>query len=251
MIDRTRTLLCSLTTFAILAASLVQAEEKAEDGKQQPAPSERKITKSLEKLVFVPHDSGAPEVTDAGGVRAVTVLPKIELLAPERMARTLSPTPTLYWHISKATEAPLRFTLLADDVTTIDPLLEYQIDGVDQEGIYGVSLDDHGVALEDGRRYIWSIAVSGEGDGFGSDLVAQTMMEHDATPGLAETLDAGRPEERAIRLAAEGYWYDAVDTLTDQIMEGAKHPWQIARSRLFDQAGLVHAARFDRQKAGK
>ena len=101
--------------------------------------------------MFVPHDKGAPAVTDAGGVRAVSIAPKIELLAPEQMARTLSPTPTLYWHISKAAPGKVRFTLIADDPAAIDPLLEIDIDGVDQEGIYGVSLDDHGIALESGE----------------------------------------------------------------------------------------------------
>ncbi len=242
-------LMSSLVAIVTLAASFSHAEDKAAAGSATPTLSERDIAESLKKLVFVPHDSGAPEVTDAGGVRAVTVLPKIELLAPDRMARTLSPTPTLYWHISKPAPGPVRFTLLKDDVTAIDPLLEFQIDGIDQEGVYGVNLEDNGLTLEDGQRYVWSIALSSEGDNYGSDLVAQTVMEHKAGVALANSLETARPEERAIRLAAEGYWYDAIDALSDQIEIGAPSPWQAARAQLLDQAGLLQAARFDRQQS--
>ncbi len=242
-------LIGSLVALVTLAASFSHAEEKPASGQAAPPLSERDIAESLKKLIFVPHDSGAPDVTDAGGVRSVTVLPKIELLAPDRMARTLSPTPTLYWHISKPAPGPVRFTLLKDDVTAIDPLLEFQIDGIDQEGVYGVNLEDNGLTLEDGQRYVWSIALSSEGDNYGSDLVAQTVMEHKAGVALANSLETARPEERAIRLAAEGYWYDAIDALSDQIEAGAPSPWQAARAQLLDQAGHLQAARFDRQQS--
>lgn len=240
-----------LVTLGAMALTGVHAEEKAATT-QTPSPSEQEIAESLKKLVFVPHDKGAPEVTDAGGVRAVSVVPKIELLAPERMARTLSPTPTLYWHISRAAAGTVRFTLIADDATAIDPLLEFDVDGIDREGIYGISLDDHGIALESGERYVWSIALSPDSDNYSSDLVAQTVMEHGADPELAKALDQASPDARAIRLAAEGYWYDAVDTLSAQIeVFSSKHPWQAARGRLLDQAGLMQAARYDRQQAGE
>ncbi len=142
----------------------------------------------------------------------------------------------------------MRFTLLKDDVTTIDPLLELQIDGVDQEGIYGVSLEDHDLVLEDGKRYVWSIALSAEGGNYGSDLVSQTVMEHEAGPALANLLEAARPEDQALRFAAEGYWYDAIDTLSDQISSN-KPLWQDARAQLLEQAGLLQSARYDRRRA--
>ncbi|MGI9418595.1 MAG: DUF928 domain-containing protein [Geminicoccaceae bacterium] len=238
--------LVALSTFA---AGGGQAEEQAapDDGNQ--AQTERKIAETLGKIVFVPHDLGAPAVTDAGGVRAVSVLPKVELLAPERMARTLSSAPTLYWHISKAAIGPVRFTLLADDPTAIDPLLEIEVDGVDQEGIYGVSLDDHGLSLESGERYVWSVAVSSDGAGYGADLVAQTVLAHAAAPELAQTLDSVAPEDRAVRLASEGYWYDAIDTVSGEIGGASGQTWHTARASLLDQAGLLQAARFDRGQA--
>lgn len=253
MTGELRLLIGGLMALSALAASPGHADDQATNGDSAPtaAASERDIAESLKKLIFVPHDSGAPAVTDAGGVRAVTVLPKVELLAPERMARTLSPTPTLYWHVSKASSGPVRFTLLADDPSVIDPILEVEVDGIDREGIYGVDLGEHGVALDDGRRYIWSVALAASDQGYGADLVAQTVMERRAVPDLESVLDYYRPEDRAIRLAAEGYWYDAVDALSDQIEKDGSAPWRDARAHLLDQAGLLQAARFDHRQASQ
>lgn len=251
MTSNKRVLIGGLVALGTLSASGGQAQDKAVGKEGQQASSERKIAETLEKIVFVPHDLGAPEVTDAGGVRAVSVLPKVELLAPERMARTLSPAPTLYWHISKAAIGPVRFTLLKDDPSAIDPLLEIEVDGVDQEGIYGVDLDDHGLTLESGERYVWSVALSSDADSYSADLVAQTVLEHAAAPDLVQTLDGTALEDRAVSLAAEGYWYDAVDTLSDAIEAELASPWQVARASLLDQAGLLQAARFDRPSDGQ
>ena len=81
------------------------AEEK------QKSETEQKIEESLEKVIFVPHDVGAPKVTEAGGVRGIGSAAKLQVLAPERLTLSLSPSPTLYWYVSKPTESPVRFTL--------------------------------------------------------------------------------------------------------------------------------------------
>jgi hypothetical protein len=232
---------------AFWLADAGNAEEKAAGEAATPAPSEEAVAKSLAKLVFVPHDSGAPVVTETGGVRAVTVLPKVQLLAPRRMARTHSPSPTLYWHISKAATGHVWFTLISDDPAATEPLAEIKVDGVDQEGIYGVDLDDHGVTLEPNKRYVWSVIISTESSGFGSDQLAQTLLEHSPDADLAEALTNMAPEDRAIRLAADGYWYDAIETLSEQINADAGPNWKAARARLLDQTGLLQAARFDQR----
>ncbi|NJO37894.1 MAG: DUF928 domain-containing protein [Rhizobiales bacterium] len=247
-IDR-HILIGGLAAVGMLIAVASLADDQGGDA--QTSASEQDIAESLKRLVFVPHDSGAPEVTDTGGVRSITVLPKVELLAPESVALTLSSSPTLYWHISKAAPGPVHFTLLADDPAMADPLLDLDLDGIDREGIYAISLDDHGVALDDGQRYVWSVALSAAKDSHATDVAAQTVMLHSTAPDLAIALDRVRPDERAVRLAAEGYWYDAVETLSQQIETGDALLWQDARARLLDQAGLLQAARFDRQNLVK
>jgi len=243
-----RTLLIStLAAIALSLSPVSYADEKDVDGVAGSPASNEAIVESLAKLVFVPHDSGAPVVTESGGVRAVTVLPKIQLLAPRRMARTLTANPTLYWHITKATVGNLWFTLVIDDSTVIDPLLETRIDDVDQEGIFSVDLNDHNITLEPGKRYMWSLVLSTESSGFGNDQIAQSLLEHSPNADLSAALGSLTPEDRAVRLAAEGYWYDAIQTLSEQIGADLDSPWKTARARLLDQAGLLQAARFDQR----
>ncbi len=243
-----RTLLIStLAAIALSLSHVSYADEKDVDGVAGSPASNEAIAESLAKLVFVPHDSGAPVVAESGGVRAVTVLPKIQLLAPRRMARTLTANPTLYWHITKAAVGNLWFTLVIDDSTVIDPLLETRIDDVDQEGIFSVDLNDHNITLEPGKRYMWSLVLSTESSGFGNDQIAQSLLEHSPNADLSAALGSLTPEDQAVRLAAEGYWYDAIQTLSEQIGADLDSPWKTARARLLDQAGLLQAARFDQR----
>jgi hypothetical protein len=233
---------CAAMAFWLTTAS--HADETKADATAASSPSEEAIAKRLAALVFVPHDKGAPAVTEAGGVRAVTLLPKVQLLAPRQMALSLSPNPTLYWHINKAAVGDLWVTLANADRTIVDdPLLEVRVDGVDQEGIFSISLEDHGVLLEPGQRYVWSVVLlTGS-----SDQVARTFIEHRADQDMAAALDGMPMEDRVVRLAAEGYWYDAIDALSEEIGAGAGASWLAARAHLLDQAGLLQAARFDRR----
>lgn len=237
-------LISACAAMALWLTNVGHADEAKTDDAAALSSSEETIAKSLAALVFVPHDKGAPTVTEAGGVRAVTMLPKVQLLAPRRMALTLSPSPTLYWHITKAAVGDLWVTLARADGSIVDdPLLEVKVDGVDQEGVFSVSLEDHGVWLQPGQRYVWSVVLlTGS-----SDQVARTFVEHRVDTDLATVLDGMPMEDRVVRLAAEGYWYDAIETLTEKISANSGAPWLDARARLLDQAGLLQASRFDRR----
>jgi hypothetical protein len=210
--------------------------------------TEQAVSDSLKQVIFVPHDTGAPKVTDAGGVRGVNKAPKLLVIAPERLARTLSPEPTLYWYTSKATETPVRFTLAVDDPSVIEPLVETEIGTFGQAGIYPISLADHGVALEDDQRYFWSVAVASSDETFSEEPVAQTLLEYSASEKLVSAVETATPLDQVIRYAGEGYWYDAIDLVSKRIETGDQSaPWREIRARLLDQGNLDLAARHDRQ----
>jgi hypothetical protein len=222
------------------------------ESKDPKAITEQKIAKDLEKVVYVPHDTTAPRVTDVAGVRGVLTAPELLVLAPERLARTLSAEPTLYWYISERTELPVRFTLLADDPTLIDPLLEIELGTYDEPGIHAISLADHGVLLEHDRRYSWSVAISAANDGFSREPVAQTVLEHHISPKISSAVEATSPFDQAVRLAAEGYWYDAIDVVSKRIEAGDRSvSWREIRAHLLNQGGLDQAAGFDHEEVGK
>ncbi len=241
-------LISAAAAIALWLATASHADESTESDAAASTASEEAIANSLASLVFVPHDKGAPVVTEAGGVRAVTILPKVQLLAPRRMALSLSPSPTLYWHITKAAVDDLWVTLVnADSAVVEDPLLEVRVDGVDQEGIFSVSLRSHDVVLEPGQRYVWSVALLAGSSGLGTDQVAETHLEHRTDPDLSAALDGMPVEDRTVRLAAEGYWYDAIETLSDQIADDSLSPWRKARARLLEEASLLQATQFDQR----
>lgn len=226
------------------------ADEKP---KKASTDTEQKISESLEKIVFVPHDVGAPKVTDTGGVRGVSAAPKLFVLAPERLSRSLSSTPTFYLYVSKDTETPVRFTLLAQDSTTVDPALEFELGPFTERGIHEVSLADHGKRLEasskdEENRYSWSVALTSENGAFSEEPVAQTWLEHMPSIKTDLFLKTAAPFEQIAKLAREGYWYDALDLVSEQIEAGDQsHPWREIRADLLEQVGQKQAAAFDRQ----
>ncbi len=236
-----------------LAVSLTPDRSRADDQSQTGASADRAtdeqaIAETLGKLVFVPHDSGAPEITDTGGVRGMSAAVKVELLAPKRAALTLSPTPKLYWYVSKPTLHPLRLTLEAEDPARAEPLLLVDVDPIEQEGVYHVDLAEHGVTLAERTLYVWSVEPWPEEN---ADAAAPAILQHLESPALARKLDDTGDGERVISLAGEGYWYDALDILSRRAQGKTAAVWREARSNLLDQAELLQAASFDRRAASQ
>ncbi|MGI9435712.1 MAG: DUF928 domain-containing protein [Geminicoccaceae bacterium] len=224
---------------AVLAASIIAGDAAKEK-------TEEAISDSLEQIIFVPHDVGAPKVTDAGGVRAMTKAPKLLLIAPEQLARTSSPAPTLYWYTSRATATPVYFTLTLDDPDVSEPIIVAEIGSYDGPGIYPISLADYGITLEDNRRYRWSVAVASADGTYSEEPDAQTLLEYRSSTALNAAPAA--PLDQVASFANEGYWYDAIDIVSKRIEAGdTTAPWRQVRAQLLDQAKLALAARYDRQ----
>ena len=221
---------------------------------QQAADPQASATKSsaLDTLVYVPHDYDAPEVTEAGGVRAASQagaeLPNLLVLAPPKLAATLSAQPRLYWYLSGPSTAPLRLTLLDFEGTNPEPLLELELDPASAEGVYSASLAEHDVRLEPGRLYEWSVALEVGQEGYSNEAVAKTIMAaKEADPALLAKIADAPALARVEALAAAGYWYDALDLLAQQIAaEDRSQPWRELRAGLFEQVGLQAVAAFER-----
>lgn len=237
----TAALMAGLGQAALSLPAIAEEKSKTE--------TEKKIEESLEKVVFVPHDVGAPKVTDAGGVRGIGSAPKLLVLAPERLSLSLSPSPTLYWYVSKDTETPVRFTLLSDDPNIVDPILEVDLGTRTGPAIYSIPLAQYGVRLASKRQYSWSVAVSTQDGAYSEEPVAQTWLEHSPSAELDPFLATSSPFDQTVEFANNGYWYDAINMVSRQIEAGdPSMPWREIRARLLDQAELKLAAKFDRDK---
>jgi hypothetical protein len=226
---------------------------------QQTADSKTSAAKSsaLDTLVYVPHDYGAPEVTETGGARAAsqagTELPNLLVLAPPKLARTLSAQPTLYWYLSGPSHAPVRLTL--DDIEAVspEPLLQLDLGAVPAAGVYATSLKEHGIHLEPGHRYEWSVALEVNPEAYSEEPVAKTIFATaEADPALLAKIADAPALARVEALAAAGYWYDALDLLAQQIAaDDRSRPWRELRASLLEQepVGLHAVAAFERGDA--
>jgi hypothetical protein len=210
----------------------------------------------MNSLLSVRHDYGAPDVTESGGTRgmpgALSALPDVLVLAPPKLAHSLSPQPTLYWYVSGPSRAPVRLTLLDIEAAGPEPLLELDIGAVPAAGVYATSLSKYGVHLEPGRRYEWSVALEVNPEAHSEEPVAKTIFATaKADPTLLPKLAGAPPRARIEALAAAGYWYDALDLLARQIAANDQsEPWRELSATLLEQGRLQQVAAFARGVRG-
>lgn len=239
-------------SLSLAAAALAGAQQTDADRRSADDPKE-----ALGKLVYVPHDYGAPVVSESGGARSAVQsgveLPQIHLLAPPKLARTLSGAPTLYWYLSGPSRAPVRVTVADFDESIAEPLLEVDL-GAMPAGVHAISLAEHGVRLEPGRRYQWSVAIEVDPAAYSNEPVAKTILAVDESdPSLLAKLEDAPVVAKIETLGGNGYWYDVLDVISQQVANGDNsRRWRELRARLLEQeeVGLAEVAAFDRAAAG-
>lgn len=219
------------------SVSLADTPSEETSSTETPPPKiETSTDNALDDIVFVPHDFGAPEVTDAGAVRGSSAV-KIQLFAPPTLSKTLSTTPSFYWYVDQAVDKP-RFTLTKE--TAVEPLLEVTLEPVGQAGVYSLALSAHDVVLENPGLYRWSVSADGNDDAPAAEIVAQTMFLFEEDQGSPSTKTSAA-EESARYFADNGYWYDLMDLVSRQAnsANAGSGAWEALRADLLEQAGLA------------
>ena len=200
--------------------------------------------------VYKPPPRGAPGGRVGGASRGtikVTVpLPTIDLLAPDGHAGlTASPTPTLYFFVSRPVNWPMQFTISSASQTK--PLLEVNIPQPRGPGVYSIRTADYPVRLESGVLYTWSVSIILNPQMRSRDIVASaSLLRTNAEPAVEAALRSASPGRRAVLAAQAGLWYDAVAAAA----ESATFDQHAALDALMNEVGLVAPARYDRQTAG-
>jgi len=233
----------------LLLASALADEPAAGANRQSAATGQGSV---LTTLVYVPHDFGAPEVTQSGGARSISQAdqPSVLVLAPPQLAPTFATQPTLYWYLSSPAGAPVRVTVLDLEAATVEPLLEVEIGAPPAGGVYATSLAAHGIQLEKGRSYEWSVALALNPEAPSEEAVAKTIFTvHEADPELFAKIEDAPALARAEALASAGYWYDLINLIAERIAAGDRAaPWRELRAALLDQVGLHIVAAYDRAR---
>jgi hypothetical protein len=112
-----------------------------------------------------------------------------------------------------------------------------------EPGFRRVQLSRHAVALEPGVRYEWRVSLGAQGEGRSSDVFASGVIRYvEPSAELARALEAA-PGKRAEIYAQHGIWYDALEEVSNRILEEPQNPeWKQARASLLEQIGLGRIA---------
>ena len=172
--------------------------------------------------------------------------PLVLALAPDHLGLTVNAQPNLYWFLESDSAIRVDFTLI--DEESVNPLLEITVAGPLHGGVHAVRLADHGLSLEPGRWYEWSVAVVTGGRDPSEDRISRGFITRiDVPAGLTQQLEARGPEQAVNVLAESGLWYDAITALSVGIeTKQEKPPLKRARAALLDQVGLTPVASYDR-----
>jgi hypothetical protein len=183
---------------------------------------------------YRPPRRGVPRATVGGGRRDSTALPTPLVLAPGHLAQTVTGGPSLFWHIDAvpSQDSSVIFTLI--DEGSIDPILEAELSLPNQAGIQRIRLVDHGVNLQPGIEYEWSVSLVVDPSERSRDAVSTGYIRRISEPSELRL----RPP-CVTSYADLGLWYDALESISNAI---DSVPGDLAlqrqRSSLLHQVGL-------------
>ena len=97
----------------------------------------------------------------------------------------------------------------------MNPLLEITVAGPLHGGVHAVRLADHGLSLEPGRWYEWSVSVVTGGRDPSEDRISRGFIMRTPVPaGLTQQLEKRGPDQAVNVFAEAGLWYDAITALS-------------------------------------
>jgi hypothetical protein len=169
-------------------------------------------------------------------------------LASEHTGLTTNLQPVLQWYISGPWDGEIEFSL--NIVKAIEPVLETKLKGPSEEGIYQVRLADYGVSLKPGLEYEWFLAIVTEPEERSGDFLASATIRYvEPSDKLFAQLVKTEKSRRYYVYASEGYWYDAIESVSRLIDE--KSDDSVLRSHrmaLLQQVNIPRAVAYESRK---
>ena len=175
----------------------------------------------------------------------------LRVLVPEHTGLTTQPQPTLYWYVSEPVAAQFVFQLEQKaEVNSFDyfePLIKTTFDLSVKTGIHSLSLAKYdNVKLEKGIKYIWSLSlVCDPYNPSVNRLAVGTIMHIEPSSELAETFKNTQLDDLPYLYAKEGFWYDAMHSLSELIKKTPN--LRRIRAELLQQVGLHKVAAFEQE----
>ncbi len=127
-----------------------------------------------------------------------------------------------------------------------DPTLEINFeDGIDK-GIHALNLADHGIHLDPGIEYEWSVSLMVDPDNRSKDVFTRGLVMYIEDDAMAAPLTS-QDEQSPYDLASQGLWYDALHAISNLVDTNPQmSSYHAQRAALLEQVDLTEAAAFDR-----
>ena len=249
-----------LITSGLLVVSM-HAQTPAPSPKSTPAPSQTPVGIAAAggagasptghmRLKYAPPRNavGGSRVDGDGGSRGGGAKqPALYVLAPNHTGLTTREQPSLFWYQSGSGGARIELTVV--EPKKPKPVLKVSADKVDQPGVHRLLLARYNVTLTPGVVYRWTIALVPDPANRSQDVIASgtiQMTEPDAQ--LTAALAGVGGLDTAALYASKGFWYDALEAVTNEIDAAPKDKdLRLQRATLLDQAGLKDAAASERK----
>ena len=210
-----------------------------------PAPTPTPV----KPVLFHPPDSALPGVLPlrvGGGSRgASTDGISLITLAPDCVAYTTEAQPTLYWYQSITSKHPCQITItqVADGQggkPKSKPLIVLKTDDTVPPGMHAVRLSKLKIELQPDVTYSWSVAVVMDPQNRSLDVIANGLIQRkELASDVAGKVSTSSTADKPSIYAANGYWYDALKLLNDQIDQDPKNTaLHSQRASLLDQVKL-------------
>lgn len=228
---------------AAFLATHASAQTAAEPAKAAPPAKKR----SLFDYTPPKNVTTGTRIDGDGGSRGKgEKLPSLYVLAPNHTALTTREQPSLFWYQTAA--ANTHFELTLTEPKNPKPLLKVATDKADG-GIHRVSLAKHGVSLKPGVAYKWTVAWVPDAANRSQDVIASGSIQRiEPEAKLTAALADAKGLEKAAVYAQHGIWYEALETVSNEIDAAPKNKELHAqRAALLDQAGLKEAAAAERR----
>ena len=199
---------------------------------------------------YVPPRRGAPETARrvGGATRGwgEVQLPMVAVLAPEHTGLTIKSQPSLFWYMSDPTPILVEVTLIEEGA--VKAAAELTIRNTNRSGIFRLDLTQHGVTLKPGVEYEWSVAMILDPEERSRDIIAQGFLERVEPPAaFAAQLATASKQELQYLYADGGFWYDAMEAVSDLIeTDPANQAFRAQRSALLEQVRLPEVAAYDK-----
>ena len=123
--------------------------------------------------------------------------------------KTISSHPMVFAYVPQQKSANTQAQFTLEDEAGTTQLYNVTFSLPNQSGIVGIQIPSSVDALEQGKNYIWNLAIICNADNRSQDVTVDSWITRTAAPAGLPT-DA---QEKAIELANQGIWQDAASTL--------------------------------------